>query len=165
MVRDYETPTVPASWQTFAQRWAEQLGLTGKTVSLICSPDRYGIPVVLRLIDRDGRVRIFTRHASDAEDAAERRQAFLEAVQTGDFQTVEIDVAGYYVSEGTVPCSLCSDAPPHEEWQHIVLRELLRVADPPAEPAGALSPEDADDAELQALDRKVARQLAAFRSS
>src|SRR5579871_3370858 len=100
MVRDYETPTVPASWQAFARDWANRVGLANKDVSLICSPDRYRIAVVLRLIDDKGRERIATRRSSDADDAAERRQAFLEAIRTGDFETIEIDVAGYYVGEG-----------------------------------------------------------------
>lgn len=163
MVRDYETPMVPPTWQAFARTWADRLGLANKNVSLICSPDRYGIPVVLRLIDQQGRERIATRRASDADDAAERRQAFLEALRSGDFQTIEIDVAGYYVSEGTVPCGLCEDAPRHEEWQHLIVRELVRVADPPPEPEGPLSPEDADEAELQTLNRTVAEQLMAAR--
>jgi hypothetical protein len=159
MVRDYETPTVPPSWQTFARAWADRVGLTDKEVSLTCSPDRYGIAVVLRLIQEDGTERIATRRSSDAEDAPIRRQAFLEAARTMNFKTIEIDVAGYYVGEGTVPCSVCGDVPAHEEWQHVILRELLRIADPAAEPDDSLSPEDADDAELDALDKKVAERF------
>lgn len=159
MVRDYETPTIPPSWQTFARSWADRLGLAGKQLSLICSPDRYGIAIVLRLIEPDGTERVATRRSSDAEDAAERREAFLAAVRQGSYRTIEIDVAGYYISEGTVPCALCPDAPPHEEWQHSIIRELLRVADPPPEPSGSLSPEAADDAEVAALDRAVQRRL------
>ena len=159
MVRDYETPTVPPSWQTFARAWADRVGLASKDVSLVCSPDRYGIAVVLRLIRGDGTICIATRRSSDADDAAERRRAFLDAVRTGNFATIEIDVAGYFVGEGTVPCGLCQDAPAHEEWQHVILRELIRIADPPPEPDGSLSPEDADDAELDALNRKVARRF------
>ncbi len=160
MVRDYETPTVPPSWQTFARAWADRGGLARKNVSLVCSPDRYGIAVVLRLIRGDGTTCTATRRSSDADDAAERRRAFLDAVQTGNFETIEIDVAGYYVGEGTVPCSFCQNVPPHDEWQHVILRELIRLADPPPEPDASLSPEDADDAELDALNRKVARWFA-----
>jgi hypothetical protein len=159
MVRDYETPTVPPAWETFARRWAEPLGLGGKRISLICSPDRYGNALVLRLIRDDGDVAIATRRSSDADDAATRRRNFLSAVQSGNFQTVELDAAGYFVGEGSVPCTICGGAHPHEEWQHAVLRELLRVARPPAEPPGGLSPEEADDAEQAALDRRVAELL------
>ncbi len=165
MVRDYETPSVPPSWQAFARAWADRVGLAGKNVSLTCSPDRYGIAVVLRLIRGDGTICIATRRSSDADDAAERRQAFLEAVQTGQFETIEIDVAGYYVGEGTVSCGLCSDAPVHEEWQHLILRELIRIADPPPEPDASLSPEDADDAEIAALNRVVSRRFAEWGSA
>lgn len=160
MVRDYETPTVPPAWQTFARDWANRLGLDGKELSLICSPDRYGIAVVLRLIRDDGVERIATRRSSDADDAVERRQAFLEAVRTKEFKAIELDVAGYYIGEGTVSCGICGDAPSHEEWQHTVLRELLRIADPVSESFGSLSPEDADDAELDALNKKVAQRIA-----
>lgn len=160
MVRDYETPTVPPSWQAFARAWADRVGLADKNVSLTCSPDRYGIAVVLRLIRADGFTSIATRRASDADDAAERRRAFLDAVRTGNFETIEIDVAGYFVGEGTVACALCPDAPAHEEWQHVILRELIRISDPPPEPDASLSPEDADDAELEALNREVSRRFA-----
>jgi len=160
MVRDYETPTVPRSWETFARRWADKIGLANKEMRLTCSPDRYGIAVVLRIVRNDGVTCTSTRRSSDADDAAERRAAFLAAARAADYKLIELDVAGYYVGEGAVDCSLCSNDPPHEEWQHVILRELLRVADPPAEPAGDLSPEDADDAELSSLDRRVARRLA-----
>jgi hypothetical protein len=161
MVRDYETPTVPRAWETFARRWADRVGLSNKEISLVCSPDRYGIAMVLRVIRNDGVTCTSTRRSSDADDAAERRARFLEAARGGNFKTVELDVAGYYVSEGAVDCSYCGNNPPHEEWQHAIVRELLRVADPPADPAGDLSAEDADDAEGAALDRQVAERLAA----
>jgi len=158
MVRDYETPTVPRAWEAFARRWASQIGLSGKEISLVCSPDRYGNAVVLRVVRPDGTPCISTRRASDADDAAERRQRFLDAIGRADFTSVELDVAGYFVGEGSVDCALCGE-PPHEEWQHAILRELLRVAEPPVEPAGSLSPDDADDAERAALDRRVAQLL------
>ncbi len=161
MVRDYETPTVPPAWENFARDWAARLGLTETEISLVCSPDRYGIALVLRVIRKDGVECVATKRSSDADDATERRQRFLDAVQTGDFTKIELDVAGYYVSEGTVNCVLCPGAPAHPEWQHAILRELLRIADPPAELAGDLSPEDADDAELASLDQKVAERLEA----
>jgi hypothetical protein len=114
--------------------------------------------VVVRLALPDGNEAVATRRSSDADDAAERREKFLQAVETGQFTAVELDVAGYYVSEGSVPCSFCVEGPPHEEWQHVLLRELLRIGAPAAVPAG-LSPEDADDAEQAALDRQVAALL------
>ncbi|HUX86678.1 MAG TPA: hypothetical protein VMW65_06725 [Chloroflexota bacterium] len=160
MVRDYETPTVPPAWESFARTWATRLGLANKEISLACSPDRYGIAVVLRVVRTDGVVCISTRRSSDADDAVERRRRFLEALSAGDFSKIELDVAGYYVGEGTVDCVLCPGSPKHPEWQHTIVRELLRIADPPTEPAGDLAPEDADDAELAALDQKVAEQLA-----
>jgi hypothetical protein len=160
MVRDYETPTVPRAWELFTRSWAKRLRLESKTIDLSCSPDRYGIPVVLRVVRPDGTVCISTRRGSDADDAAERRRAFLQSVQSGDFRSIELDVAGYYVGEGTVDCSWCVGDGSHEEWQHVVLRELLRVARPPAEPAGDLSPDDADDAERAELDRSVSTLLA-----
>ncbi len=159
MVRDYETPTVPPAWQTFARSWADRLGLANQEISLVCSPDRYGIAVILRLIQADGTERIATRRSSDADDAAERRRAFLDTLRAGDFRTVEIDVAGYFIGEGAVQCGICGEAPDHEEWQHALLRELLRVADPPADPDPSLSPEDADDAETEALNAMVASRL------
>ncbi|MGH2460355.1 MAG: hypothetical protein ACRDIY_15990 [Chloroflexota bacterium] len=159
MVRDYETPTVPPSWQTFAEGWANRLGLGDRPLSLVCSPDRYGIAIVLRLIQDDGAERVATRRSSDADDAVERRRAFLEALRDGSFRTVELDVAGYFVGEGAVPCLICGDAPAHEEWQHTILRELIRIADPPPDPDASLSPEDADDAEVDALNGEVARRL------
>ena len=160
MVRDYETPTVPPTWESFARAWAARLGLANKEVSLTCSPDRYGIAVVLRVVRADGVVCIATRRSSDADDAVERRARFLAAVGAADITKIELDVAGYYVGEGTVDCVLCPGVPKHPEWQHTIVRELLRIAEPPAEPAGALAPEDADDAELAALDQQVAEHLA-----
>jgi hypothetical protein len=157
MVRDYETPTVPPSWETFSRRWAHQLGLDGQEVVLACSPDRYGNAVVLRLLG-DGVAYVATRRSSDADDATTRRENFLRAVRERSHRTIELDVAGYYVGEGAVPCA-CGAAVAHEEWQHALLRELLRVAEPPAEPAGSLSAEDADDAEQSSLDRRVAELL------
>lgn|GEM_PF-3770550 len=153
MVRDYETPTVPRNWEAFARAWADQLGLGEKQVSLVCSPDRYGSSVVLRILGKAGSEVTYARRSSDADDASERRQSFRAATQSGDFLTVEIDVAGYYVGEGTVPCALCGGSP-HEEWQHVLIRELLRVADPPAVDE-SLPAEDADDAEGAALDARV----------
>jgi hypothetical protein len=158
MVRDYETPTVPPAWQAFADRWAGRLGLSDKHVALVCSPDRYGGALVLRLQRPTGEEYVATRRTSEAEDAAERRRNFLNAVATRGFDTIEVDVAGYYIGEGAVPCPICGGG--HEEWQHAVLRELLRVAEPPAEPAGARSDEEADEAEQAALDRRVKELLA-----
>jgi hypothetical protein len=161
MVRDYETPTVPRTWEAFARRWAGRVGLAGKDVVLSCSPDRYGIPIVLRVTASDGQERVATRRSSDADDAAERRARFLDALHRGDFGRVELDVAGYFVGEGGVDCP-CGAEPAHEEWQHAVLRELIRVGAPPPEPSAGLSPEDADDAEQAALDRAVVGLLGEF---
>jgi len=157
MVRDYETPTVPRSWEGFAQEWAGRLGLGAKSLVLVCSPDRYGNAVVLRLTTNDGNEITYARRSSDADDAAERRRNFLAATASGDYRSVEIDVAGYYVGEGTVPCPYCGGAP-HEEWQHVLVRELLRVVETPTVDE-SLAAEDADDAEQNLLDRKVAELL------
>lgn len=159
MVRDYETPTVPPSWQAYARSWADRLGLNDREVSLVCSPDRYGIAIILRLIQDDGTERIATRRSSDADDATERRRAFLDTLRTKDFKTVEFDVAGYFVGEGTARCGICGGSSAHEEWQHAILRELLRIADPPDDPDASLSPEDADEAETDALNARVAHYL------
>ena len=157
MVRDYETPTVPRSWEGFARQWAERLGLGEKNLALVCSPDRYGNAVVLRITTNDGNEITYARRSSDADDAAERRRSFLAATASGDYQSVEVDVAGYYVGEGTVPCPYCGGAP-HEEWQHVLVRELLRVAQPLAVDEGQPA-EDADDAEQSLLDEKVGELL------
>jgi hypothetical protein len=159
MVRDYETPTVPRSWDAYARRWASRLGLGSHQLSLVCSPDRYGIPVVLRVIDASGGVFTFTRRGSDADNAAERRANFLEAVRGNRFDTIELDVAGYYIGEGTIDCTLCPNDPPHEEWQHVIIRELLKVAEPPVDTTEALDPDDADDADRAAQDRRVIELL------
>lgn len=158
MVRDYETPTVPPAWEEFARAWAERVGLSDKNVSLVCSPDRYGNATVLRLHDDNNQTYIATRRSSDVEDAAERRQNFLRAVQSRSFNLVEIDVAGYFIGEGSVPCPWCGGAK-HEEWQHVIVRELLRASQPPNETTGQLSPEDADEAELAELDGRVRKLL------
>lgn len=157
MVRDYETPTVPRSWEGFARQWADRLGLVEKKLALVCSPDRYGNAVVVRITANDGNEITYARRSSDAGDAAERRQSFRAATESGRFGGIEIDVAGYYVGEGTVPCSLCGGAP-HEEWQHVLVRELLRISEPPSVDE-SLPAEDADDAEQLLLDQKVARLL------
>jgi hypothetical protein len=160
MVRDYETPTVPPAWEAFARRWAGRIGLGDKDISLVCSPDRYGNATVLRLYGPNGEAYVATRRSSDVEDAAERRQNFLRAVQSRDFAGVEIDVAGYFVGEGSVPCPWCGEGN-HEEWQHVLVRDLLRAAQPPPEPAGVLDPEEADEAELAELDRRARELLGA----
>lgn len=155
MVRDYETPTVPRAWDTYAHRWAERLGLASKTLTLVCSPDRYGIPIILRVTAADGTIFTSTRRGSDADNAVERRANFLKAVRENHHVSIELDVAGYFVGEGLVDCGLCATQPPHEEWQHVVVRELLKVAEPAAETAESLHPDDADDAERAELDRRV----------
>ncbi|HEX5414985.1 MAG TPA: hypothetical protein VFZ25_04910 [Chloroflexota bacterium] len=157
MVRDYETPTVPRSWDGFAREWADRLGLREKKLALVCSPDRYGNAVVLRITTDAGSEITYARRSSDADDAAERREGFLAATASDGVREIEIDVAGYYVGEGTVPCAYCGGAP-HEEWQHILVRELLRVAEPPAVDE-SLPAEDADDAEQSLLDAKVGELL------
>lgn len=160
MVRDYETPTVPRAWEIFTRDWANRLGLTDVPVVMTCSPDRYGIPIVLRVVRSDGVECVSTRRGSDVDDAVDRRQRFLEAVRSRDVRDIELDVAGYFVGEGSLECALCPGDFKHDEWQHAVVRELLRVAQPPLEPGGALSPDDADDVERVELDRKVAALLA-----
>ena len=159
MVRDYETPTVPRPWESFAQNWANRLGLSRVPVLMSCSPDRYGNPVVLKVVRLDGVECIFTRRGSDADDAADRRIRFIDAVRHQDIRAVELDVAGYFVGEGAIDCALCPGAAGHEEWQHAIVRELLRVAQPFGEPHGPLSPDEADDVERADLDRRVAELL------
>lgn len=158
MVRDYETPAVPPAWEEFARTWAERVGLSDKNVSLVCSPDRYGNATVLRLHDDTNQTYTATRRSSDVEDAAERRQNFLRAVQDRSFDRVEIDIAGYFIGEGSVPCPWCSGAN-HEEWQHVIVRELLRASQPPDETPGQLSAEEADEAEFANLDDRVHKLL------
>lgn len=157
MVRDYETPTVPRNWEGFASQWADRLGLGGKKLALVCSPDRYGNAVVLRITTKEGNEITYARRSSDADDADERRQGFLAATASGGYQGIEIDVAGYYVGEGMVPCPYCGGSP-HEEWQHVLVRELLRVSESPSVDE-SLPAEDADDAEQGLLDKKVAELL------
>ncbi|HLZ08805.1 MAG TPA: hypothetical protein VKT80_09480, partial [Chloroflexota bacterium] len=125
MVRDYETPTVPRAWDAYARQWAERLGLGHKKISLVCSPDRYGIPIVLRVLGPNGSIYTSTRRGSDADDAVERRAKFLAATLEDSFDTVELDVAGHYIGEGMIECGLCANESAHEEWQHLVLRELV----------------------------------------
>lgn len=153
MVRDYETPTVPPAWETFARSWAGRLDLGDRDLRLVCSPDRYGNATVLRLEGPNGETYIATKRSSEAEDAAERREMFLQAVRERAFRGIEIDVAGYFIGEGSIPCAWCGGG--HEEWQHVLVRDLLRASAPPAEPQGTLAPEDADEVEQAALDCQV----------
>ena len=163
MVRDYETPTVPLAWTKFAVEWAQRLGYGDKDVRTTCSPDRYGSATVLRLYDAGGGEIPFVRRSSDIRRAAQKRQQFLDAARSGQYKSIEIDVAGYYVSEGIVPCAMCTDSSPHEEWQHLMLRDLLRVKDVQEKPEidAGLGPEEADAVETRALDAEVAGLLRA----
>ena len=93
MVRDYETPTVPRSWDGFAREWADRLGLREKKLALVCSPDRYGNAVVLRITTDAGSEITYARRSSDADDAAERREGFLAATASDGVREIVEDRA------------------------------------------------------------------------
>lgn len=139
---DYEKPAIPASWETYANAWAQKLGLGDKEVRLICSTERFGAPIILRLAGK-GPKAVFTRRSSDAPDAAQRRQRFIDLAKNKQFDAVEIDMAGFYVEEALVAPP---DSPARTQWQPAIVQQLLRVAEPdPSVPGDGEAADHAED--------------------
>jgi hypothetical protein len=152
---DYEKPAIPASWESYANAWAAKLGLADKEIRLVCSTERFGAPIILRLVGK-GPKAVFTRRSSDAADAAQRRQRFLEMAQSKQFDAIEVDMAGFFVEEALVAPA---GSPARTQWQPAVLQQLLRVAEPELNVAG--DGEAADQAE----DDQRAARLDALRAA
>lgn len=152
---DYEKPTIPASWEAYANAWAEKLGLAGKEVRLICSPNRYGTPIILRLVGKGPKV-LFTPRSSDAFDAATRRRKFLDMASNHAYDAIEIDFAGYFVEEALVAPA---GSPARTQWQPAIVHQLLRVAEPKIEVQG--EGEAADHAEESLRGARVEELRAA----
>jgi hypothetical protein len=138
---DYEKPYIPTSWDDFAKQWAEKLGLADKEIKLICATERFGAPVILRLVGKGPKI-VYTRRSSDAHDAAARRQKFIQAARDKAFDTVEIDLAGFFVEEALVaPAGSAA----RTQWQPAVITQLMRVVEP--DPPVAGEGEEADHLE------------------
>lgn len=151
---DYEKPAIPPSWDTFAAAWASQLGLGDKEIHLICATERFGAPIVLRLVGQGPKI-VFTRRSSDAHDAVQRRQRFIAAAQGKNFAAVEIDMAGFYVEEALIAPA---GSPARTQWQSAIVQQLLRVAEPEIEVAG--EGEEADHHEDHARSARAQSLLA-----
>jgi hypothetical protein len=141
---DYEKPAIPPTWDTFAADWASKMGLGDKEIRLICATERFGAPIILRLVGKGPKI-VFTRRSSDAHDAAQRRQRFLEAARARAFDAIEIDMAGFFVEEALVAPA---GSPARTQWQPAIVQQLLRVTEPDLEVAG--EGEEADHHEDQA---------------
>jgi hypothetical protein len=152
---DYEKPAIPPSWESYASAWAQKLGLGDKEVRLICSTERFGAPIILRLAGK-GPKAVYTRRSSDAPDAAQRRQRFIDMATNKTFDAVEIDMAGFYVEEALVAPP---GSPARTQWQPAVVQQLLRVAEP--DPTVPGDGEDADHAEDDLRNKKVQELMAA----
>ncbi|TAK21176.1 MAG: hypothetical protein EPO26_14660 [Chloroflexota bacterium] len=150
---DYEKPAVPASWHEFAAAWAAKLGLGDKEIRLVCATERFGAPIILRLIGKGPKI-VFTARSSDAADAAPRRQRFLTAAANREFSAIEIDMAGFYVEEALLAPP---DSPARVKWKSGVLTQLLRIAEPVLEVPG--EGEAADQAEDAQRTARVAELL------
>lgn len=151
---DYEKPYIPTSWEEFAREWSEKLGIGDKEIRLICATERFGAPVLLRLVGKGPKI-IYTRRSSDAHDAAARRAKFIEAARTKSFDAVEIDMAGFFVEEALVaPAGSAA----RTQWQPAVIAQLLRVAEP--DPPVAGEGEEADHLEDSMRAHRVAELLA-----
>jgi hypothetical protein len=150
---DYEKPYIPPAWDEFAKEWAEKLGLGDKEVRLICATERFGAPIILRLVGKGPKI-VYTRRSSDAHDAAARRQKFIEAAKSKSFDAVEIDMAGFFVEEALVAPK---GSPAQTQWQPAVVTQLLRVAEPELAVAG--EGEEADHAEDEQRAAKVKELL------
>src|SRR5438093_10266712 len=148
---DYEKPAIPPAWDSFAAAWANKLGLGDKEVRLICATERFGAPVILRLVGRGPKI-VYTPRSSDAFDAAQRRQRFIDAATSKSFDAIEIDMAGFFVEEALI-------APAHSshrtQWQPAVLTQLLRVAEPVLDVPGEGEAADHEEDRLRA--EKVAK--------
>src|SRR5205823_10059346 len=123
---DYEKPAIPPAWEHYATAWAEKLGLGDKEVRLICSTERFGSPIILRLVGKGPKM-LFTRRSSDAPDAVQRRQRFIDAAKSKSFDAIEIDMAGFFVEEALVAPP---DSPARTQWQPAIIQQLLRVTEP-----------------------------------
>ena len=146
---DYEKPYIPPAWESWTNAWAQNLGLGDKEIRLICSTERFGAPVILRLAGK-GPKAVFTRRSSDAPDAAQRRQRFIDMAKNKTFDAVEIDMAGFFVEEALVAPA---DSPARTQWQGAVLQQLLRVSEP--EVAAPGEGEAADHAEDELRNKRV----------
>jgi hypothetical protein len=150
---DYEKPYIPTSWEEFANKWAAELGLGDKEIRLICATERFGAPVILRLVGKGPKI-VYTRRSSDAHDAAARRQKFLDAAKNKAFDAVEVDMAGFFVEEALVAPA---GSPAVTQWQPAIVTQLLRVAEPEVAVAG--EGEDADHAEDEQRAARVKELL------
>lgn len=151
---DYEKPSIPASWDEFAASWAQKLGLGDKEVRLICSTERFGAPIILRLVGKGPKI-VFTRRAADVMDAAARRQRFTDAAKAKSFDAIEVDMAGFYVEEALIAPA---GSPARTQWQSGIVIQLLRIAEPELDVAG--EGEEADHHEDQARAAKAQALLA-----
>ena len=143
---DYEKPTIPPAWDSYATAWAERLGLGDKEVRLICSTERFGSPIILRLVGRGPKM-LFTRRSSDAPDAAQRRKRFIDAATSKSFDAIEIDMAGFFVEEALVAPH---DSPARTQWQPAIIQQLLRVAEPEIQVAGEGEHADVEEDRVRA---------------
>ena len=146
---DYEKPAIPPAWDSFAAAWANKLGLGDKEVRLICATERFGAPIILRLVGKGPKI-VYTRRSSDAHDAAQRRQRFLEAARSKSFDAIEIDMAGFYVEEALVAPA---GSPARTQWQPAIVQQLLRIVEPDIDVAG--EGDEADHHEDQARAAKA----------
>ena len=152
---DYEKPAIPPAWDTYATAWAERLGLGDKEVRLICATERFGAPIILRLVGKGPKI-IYTRRSSDAFDAAKRRERFLEAAKSKSFDAIEIDMAGFYVEEARVAPP---GSPARTQWQPAIVQQLLRIVEPEIAVAG--EGDEADHHEDQARSAKAQALISA----
>ena len=152
---DYEKPAIPPAWETFANAWAARLGLGDKEIRLICATERFGAPIILRLVGKGPKI-VYTRRSSEAFDAAQRRRRFLDAARSKSFDAIEIDMAGFYVEEALVaPVG----SPARTQWQGAIVEQLLRVVEPDLSVAG--EGDEADHHEDQARAAKAQALISA----
>jgi len=140
---DYEKPAIPPAWDAYATAWANRLGLADKEVRLICATERFGAPIILRLVGKGPKI-VYTRRSSDAHDAAQRRQRCIYAARAKSFDAIEIDMAGFYVEEALVAPA---GSPARTQWQGAIVQQLLRIVEPELSVAG--EGEEADHHEDQ----------------